>query len=103
MEFCKKCGECCGPVLITKEEKEKIERYLKFKNIKMPDSDKMDLICKFKGKDNQCIIYDVRPEVCRLFGTYENLLCPNYKLKPKPAKIPKLSKLKKIKFVLNEI
>jgi Fe-S-cluster containining protein len=47
--------------------------------------------CPFLGKDKSdkyiCLVYDLRPEVCRLFGTHPGksprLVCPNQKKKDK--------------------
>lgn len=80
---CKNCGECCGPAPITKEELRKIKKFLKLKNLKLPKVlNKME--CRFR-QEEKCLIYPVRPIVCKLFGTYENLVCDKNDVKLKPA------------------
>jgi len=81
------CGKCCGPILFTREEWEK-HRYL------LPPCVYIDYIgdrivpqtekCPFLTKEKQCMIYDDRPEVCRLFGVDERLPCPYLKPNGKP-------------------
>jgi Fe-S-cluster containining protein len=34
------------------------------------------MVCPFLSKDKQCVIYDVRPFVCRDFGTRAAFPCP---------------------------
>lgn len=74
---CIGCGECCSNILplATKEIKE-IKRYVtkhKIKQIKHGATvckEQLDLVCPFldnsKDKD-KCLIYPVRPMVCRMF------------------------------------
>ena len=85
--FCKGCGGCCGPVHITAKEKEVILKYMKDNNLN-PEK-KSDMDCKFLDENKKCMIYSVRPSVCKLFGPYINLRCPNYKKKYKDAIRPK--------------
>lgn len=67
---CRKCGRCCGPVPISKEERNKIRVYLlKHPEIaefarEKPFSEK----CVFRNDtEGKCMIYECRPNVCRLF------------------------------------
>ena len=85
--FCKSCGGCCGPVPVTAKEKEIILLYMKNNNIN-PEK-KSELDCKFLDENKRCSIYPVRPSVCKLFGGYINLRCPNYNGKYKDAVRPK--------------
>lgn len=67
---CRKCGECCGAVPISREERNKIRIYL-LKHpeiaefaIEKPFSEK----CVFRNDtEGKCMIYECRPKVCRLF------------------------------------
>lgn len=67
---CRKCGECCGAVPISRDERNKIRIYLlkhpeiaEFANEK-PFSEK----CVFRNDaEGKCMIYECRPKVCRLF------------------------------------
>ncbi len=76
---CKRCGECCKPVvLITKEEINLIKAagfsdFLTLDPIH-PENGYVaikkndDGYCIFFDKNNKkCIIYRVRPDVCRLY------------------------------------
>ena len=84
--FCKGCGGCCGPVPVTAKEKDDILEYIRKNNINPVK--KGELECNFLV-NSKCSIYAVRPLVCKLFGGYENLRCPNYKGKFKKAIRPK--------------
>lgn len=78
------CSRCCGPVLMTSTEYWAIRAYLK----KMPCdellerktvsfvSTKVSLDCSLLGKRGKCLVYPVRPMVCRMFGSFEGLRCP---------------------------
>ena len=75
---CDRCGDCCGPVGFTVLEEKNIEKYLEENGIDVFSC----VVGRTKGsvyvfntntrcpflKDNECIIYPVRPIVCRLFG-----------------------------------
>lgn len=76
------CGQCCGPVLFTKEEWAKHSKLLKQQietdcigDFVVPVTTK----CPFLDDNCKCIIYEERPEVCRLFGFDERLPCPLFK------------------------
>lgn len=67
---CKKCGRCCGPVPISREERNKIRIYL----LKHPEIAKFAIKKPFSGNcvflndtESKCMIYECRPNVCRLF------------------------------------
>lgn len=85
--FCKGCGGCCGPVPITAKEKDVILKFMKDKNLN--PKKKSDMECKFLDENKKCMIYSVRPSVCKLFGPYINLRCPNYNKKYKDPIRPK--------------
>ena len=91
---CKGCrGLCCGPVPVTEKELTKIKRKIK----SMPKKLRSNLenqtrlfgTCIFYDLDNdKCGIHDVRPEICRMFGYYEQLACfrkPELATKPLPS------------------
>ena len=85
--FCKFCGGCCGPVPVTAKERDIILLYMKNNNINPVK--KSELYCKFLDDNKKCSIYPARPSVCKLFGKYINLRCPNYNGKLKDAVRPK--------------
>lgn len=69
---CSKCGQCCGLFIpITKQEVKLIKEYVTEHNIKPVNretSKGFEAHCCFLDKDNhKCLIYEVRPYVCRNF------------------------------------
>lgn len=78
---CKGCrGLCCGPVPVTAKDLKKIKTKIK----KMPnklrsnleDQERLTGTCIFYDLENdRCGIHSVRPEICKMFGYYENLAC----------------------------
>lgn len=79
---CQNCGLCCGPVPVTQEEFKKIKKFIK----KVPDSEVVrlkkqnrdSLTCIFRDiEKDKCSIYSSRPDICRMFGLYEGMECPN--------------------------
>jgi len=99
---CDRCGGCCGPIGYTVLEEKNIEKYLEENSITVRPC----IVGRTKGfvyafnkkrrcpflKDNECIIYPVRPIVCRLFGVIrggrelpcKNVVCER-KLSPQYA------------------
>lgn len=82
--FCTNCGDCCGPVPITKQEFNQIKRYVKdfslakFYRLKTQTNNPLECIFRDKAT-NTCSIYPVRPDICKMFGFYEGMICPNNK------------------------
>lgn len=79
---CRNCGDCCGPVPFSELDKIMIKKHL----AKMGEQEckrlegqkKPPLVCKYRDMDkNNCFIWPVRPEICRMFGLYEGLVCPH--------------------------
>lgn len=75
---CTGCGECCSNLLpLSKSEICRIRAYIKKHGIKeqehfiigMAEKPKADMTCPFMklGGNKRCVIYDVRPEICRAF------------------------------------
>ncbi len=75
---CLRCGACCGPHYVSEEEQKEIETYLAKagleKRLYLSMYDKcpyLDLV-----KDiYTCLIYPVRPLICRLMGVTESMPC----------------------------
>lgn len=68
---CSKCGGCCGRYLpLTEKDIQKVKYIVKTKGIQ-PQRPAIiigdDLTCPFITKDRKCIIYNHRPNICRLF------------------------------------
>ena len=70
---CSQCGECCKDILPGDfAEMYRIEKYIKSHRIKEQDhhvpASTIDMVCPFLNVDTkQCVIYPVRPKVCRKF------------------------------------
>lgn len=70
------CGECCGPVMVTETEFQRVSRYVKEKGI-VPVEDPTDLTCPL-FIDGRCSVYEVRPMICKAYGhaDVDTLRCP---------------------------
>jgi hypothetical protein len=75
MPQCNNCGECCGPASATDREVALIREYVVAHHIRTRDGD--FLACPFLG-EGKCLIYEVRPWVCRMFGVTKQLPCPHF-------------------------
>ncbi len=70
---CSRCGGCCTDILpMNYIEIDRIQRYVKQHHIQpiehIHDPNTIDLLCPFLDqKSHSCIIYDVRPRICRDF------------------------------------
>jgi len=63
------CYTCCvGGLTITKLEADAILEFLETNNIKLPLESNHKNLCKNLDKDGRCLIYQVRPIVCRSHG-----------------------------------
>ena len=74
---CNNCGECCYMVMASESEIENIKKYIR----KNPDvlkktGKRLSLKCMFRDdKEKKCLIYPVRPLVCRLMGVTKGMEC----------------------------
>ena len=69
---CSNCGQCCSDLIpISEQEIAKIKAYMKKHQIKEQRHNAatgVDLTCPFRDeRTRKCLIYEVRPEICRLF------------------------------------
>lgn len=79
------CGECCGivpiPTIVWNKNKNKIQKFIKTIHASevfvFPITE--DLKCCFLSKENKCMIYDDRPDICKRYGICEELPCPYLK------------------------
>ncbi len=76
---CHHCHFCCGPIVWFEPEKIVIEDYMRKNKIKkvvwtLDEFKKNDMKCPYLFND-RCVIYDVRPIICRLFGVIQELKC----------------------------
>lgn len=72
MELCKKCGSCCQNVLvISDKEIQTIKKYIKEHDITPINRSNVLVgyqnICPFLDDNKRCMIFEVRPEICRRF------------------------------------
>jgi Fe-S-cluster containining protein len=76
---CKHCHKCCGPIIWFKPEEIFIRDYLKIHDIDyiVWSTDQFknnDMRCPYIENDG-CVIYPVRPIVCRLQGNVSEMPC----------------------------
>lgn len=70
---CSNCGECCSDILpISKKDIERIREYLKNHKVERHNNPncftQYDFTCPFRNNlQHKCDIYEVRPEICRVF------------------------------------
>lgn len=70
----RKCQQSCGPVLGTRFEVERIKR----KSGVPLDFNPKTLTCNKLGPTTgECLIYHLRPMICRLFGLVKKMQCPH--------------------------
>lgn len=75
---CVNCGKCCGLVPATIREVEEIRKWMARNNVQ-PIRQENQAVCPFRDEPHKrCLIYPVRPVVCRLFGVTSGVMqCPN--------------------------
>lgn len=78
------CGDCCGPVPITKKERNRIQAYITKHNV-VPKYTGY-LTCPF-FQEGSCKVYPVRPLVCAIFGHTRKMACPKGRSRFVPEKI----------------
>jgi Fe-S-cluster containining protein len=96
---CKECGQrCCTFPAMNKTDFKKIKKYLPKDSIVLKKEEdfyilasKKDDRCPLLDKKGKCLVYHIRPSVCRLYG--ENTALPCQYLYPDEA----LNKIKAMK------
>ena len=63
--------DCCGGVMMTPEEKERIDKVMP----KAPYGKGKDY-CEYLTKEGKCSVYDERPIICRSFGLIKEMNGP---------------------------
>lgn len=76
---CQHCHQCCGPIIWFEPEEILIRNYLQKQKIKRilwtkEEFEQNQMRCPYLIND-RCIIYPVRPIVCRLQGNISELKC----------------------------
>jgi len=79
---CKRCGKCCGPIVWFKPEDLVIQEFMKQHGIEhviwsMDDYEKNGFHCPYWNEKKGCLIYPVRPFICRMQGLSNDLPCAN--------------------------
>lgn len=74
---CSGCGECCGDILhLSRKEIKRIAKYIKQNKIEATPRNILvayDNTCPFRDNANKkCKIYEVRPDICRVFKCDKN-------------------------------
>ncbi|MBQ3799483.1 MAG: YkgJ family cysteine cluster protein [Treponema sp.] len=66
---CSRCGRCCSAILpVTRKEIKVMRQYAKAHHIKTERHEDEDLLCPFLStKEKSCMVYEVRPQICRVF------------------------------------
>jgi len=72
------CGQCCGPVFPSLAELRNIQDWCEIHHVEYKDFLRIqdDGSCPYLGPDKKCVIYPVRPFLCRLLGVSLALPCP---------------------------
>lgn len=74
---CTNCGECCSIVPASIPEVNTIRNYIAVHGIN-PIKHEDKATCPFRDNEaKKCLIYPVRPTVCRLMGVAKGMNCPN--------------------------
>ena len=72
---CNTCGECCGPVACSEWEWARIVGYIRSHGV-LPIVHALEMACMLLGDDGLCMIYPVRPTLCRMHGHVAKMPCP---------------------------
>ena len=71
------CGKCCGILFPSKAELRNIQDWCEDHSIEYIDLNmNPELDCPYLSEAKKCMIYPVRPFLCRLVGVSEDLPCP---------------------------
>jgi Fe-S-cluster containining protein len=73
---CGQCGKCCKPPPVFIEEVKDIIAFVKENNITPITRNKET--CIWLNHDRTCLIYKVRPLMCRIYGYDPHLPCKNF-------------------------
>lgn len=67
----RKCQECCGPILMSRSEWQRICSRLRYE-----PRGNARLTCPMLKNGTDCRVYAIRPAICRLWGVVERMRCP---------------------------
>jgi hypothetical protein len=71
-----RCWVSCGPIEMFDRERQRIRE----RGVKISDADvamqSVDTFYCEALKDGRCMVYDIRPMICRIWGAVEDMPCP---------------------------
>ncbi|MBQ9041461.1 MAG: YkgJ family cysteine cluster protein [Eggerthellaceae bacterium] len=64
------CGECCSRILpMTEQEANVLRKAVADRSIQLrPEMAEIDFTCPLLSDDKTCMVYDVRPFICRTYS-----------------------------------
>lgn len=82
MFICQNCGDCCGPIPVSKDELHDIIEAIRHmspeERSRLKNQKRDKFTCPLRDiEKKRCSVYGVRPKVCQLFGQVERLRCPH--------------------------
>lgn len=98
---CSHCGACCSDIIpLLPSEIDTLRHFIRKNNYKPHThactvlmTNPYDATCPFLDDKGECVVYSIRPEICRLFSCYEkNPSTEDF------AKLPRQVQLKFIRF-----
>lgn len=101
MFVCQNCGDCCGPIPVSKDELHDIIeaiRHMSPEERSRLKNQKRDIFtCPLRDVEKKrCSVYRARPKVCQLFGRVVQLRCSHNLNAPAMAKASENMELKGI-------
>lgn len=76
---CQNCGDCCGMIPVSHDELQRIRDYIEnYPDIRAKAQQQAHVrdSCPFRDDEaRHCLIYPVRPMLCRLMGVTEGMQC----------------------------
>jgi len=71
------CGKCCGILLPSLAELRNVKDYCDLKHLPFKDFTLMNGDdCPYLSEEKRCLIYPVRPFLCRICGVSVDIPCP---------------------------
>jgi len=72
------CHGCCGPIAMTRLEWKRIKSTVGKSDKEIgPLKGEQGLTCPLLSDDHKCLVYQVRPLICRLWGLVKEMKCPH--------------------------
>ena len=72
-----RCWVSCGPIPMTTRERQRIRQAgFRITPVREAVTQEGDYFCEALTQDKRCAVYELRPLVCRLWGSIARLKCP---------------------------